>query len=149
MTPVTAAMAAVALAAIATGMLVIVLVAVETSTTKLDAVELAGMAGVAVYGAVSARQFKLCILVMVEDEPFPFLLVMTFFAFLTIATAMNVIDAVASYAFPGKIFVAFVWVAAVASSFFVLAVQRKFCLVMVEAAGLPSLDAMTFVAGLT
>ena len=85
---------------------------------------------------------------MIENKPFPFLLVMALLALLAVAAGMHVIYAMAGHAFRGQIFIAFIGMAAVAGSFLVLAVQRKFGFVMIEATGLPSLDAMTLFAGL-
>ena len=85
---------------------------------------------------------------MIENKPFPFLLVMALLALLAVAAGMHVIDAMAGHALRRQILVTFIGVAAVASSFLMLAVQRKFGFVMIEAAGLPSLDAMTLFAGL-
>jgi len=59
---------------------------------------------------------------------------------------MNVVDAMAGHAFPGQILVTLIGVAAIAGSFLVFAVQRKFGFVMIESAGFPRLDAMALVA---
>ena len=55
MVPVARAVAAFAFATIATGMLVIMLMAIITSGTQLDAVELADVAGVARDGRMGSR----------------------------------------------------------------------------------------------
>lgn len=146
--PFAATVASAALASVTTGMLVIVLVAVETGLAQLDAIELSGMAGIAMYGGMCAAQLETGISVMIEDKLFPFLLVMTLFALFAIAPAVHIVDAVTGDTLPGQALITLVGVAAVALSFLMLAVQRKFGLVMIETASLPGLDAMTFITRL-
>ena len=121
-TPVASAMAAVTLAAVTSSMLVIVLMTVETSSTQLNAIELARMAGVAAYGIVGTGKLKFRILVMIEYELLPFSFVMAFFAFFTVASAMNVVDVMAGYAFPGEVLVTLIGMTAVTGGFLVFAV---------------------------
>jgi len=82
--PIVAAVATVAFATVAAGMLVVVLVAVITSSAKLDAIELARMAGIAMNGGMGACQFEISIPVMVKDQLFPFLFVVALLAFVAI-----------------------------------------------------------------
>ena len=67
-------------------------------------------------------------------------------AFLAIASGVNVIDAVAGYAFRRDVFIALIGMTAVATRILVLAVQRELGLVMVKAAGLPCLHAVALAA---
>lgn len=71
---------------------------------------------------------------------------MAFFALVTVAFRVNIIDAMTGDAFPRDILVALVGVATVARGFLVLAAQREFGLAMVKATSFPSLDAMALVA---
>jgi hypothetical protein len=146
MAPVAGAMAGFALAAVATGVLIIVPVAIVTSSTQLDPVKLAGMAGIAMYGTVGTRQFEFRILVVVEDEFLPFLFVMAFFAFLAVAPCMDVIYTVTGHTFPGQIFISLVGMAAITCRLLVLAVERDFGFVVVKAASLPGSDAVALFA---
>lgn len=122
MAPVTRAVTAVALVAVTPGMLVIVLVAVITGGAQFNAIELAGMADVTAYGAVGAGQLEFRILVMIEEEFFPFSFVMALFALVAIAPGVHVIDAVTGHAFRRQILVTLIGVTAVAGRLFVFAV---------------------------
>ena len=121
-TPFAATMTVLALPAVTSGMLVIVLVAVIAGGTQFDAVQFTGMTGVAPYAGVGAGQLELRIPIVIEDELFPFLLVVALSALLAIAPRVNVIDAVASYAFRRDVFIALIGMAAVATRILVLAV---------------------------
>ena len=148
MFPLAGGVTAVAFAAVAAGMLVVMLVTVVALGAQLYAIKFAGMTGFAANGDVGAGQFEFSILVVIEYNLLPFPLVMALPAFIAVASRVHVIYAMAGHAFRGQIFIAFIGMAAVAGSFLVLAVQRKFGFVMIEATGLPSLDAMTLFAGL-
>jgi hypothetical protein len=100
MFPLAGIVTAIAFAAIAAGMLVVMLVTIVTGGTQLDTVKLAGMTGIAAYGGMGTGQLEFCILVMIEEQLLPFPFVMALLAFLAVAAGMNVIDAVAGYAFP-------------------------------------------------
>ena len=117
MAPIASAMAALTLAAIAPGVFVIVLVAVIAGLAQLDTVYLAGMTGIAVYRGMGARQFESGIFVVVKDKRFPFILVMALLAFISVAAGVNVVDLMASHAFPCQVLVAFVGMATVARRF--------------------------------
>ena len=54
---------------------------------------------------------------MIENEPFPLLLVMALLAFISVAAGVNVVDLMASHAFPCQVLVAFVGMATVARRF--------------------------------
>ena len=112
---------AVALAAVAAGMLVVVLMTVITGSSQFNAVKLAGMAGITADGGVGAAQFEFSIPIMVEGEGLPFPFVMALLALLAIAPGMDIVDAVAGNTFGRQIFVALIWMATVAGSFLVLA----------------------------
>lgn len=71
---------------------------------------------------------------------------MAFFALVTVASRVNIIDAVTGDAFPCDILIALVGVATVARGFLVFAAQREFGLAMVKATGFPCLDAVALVA---
>ena len=122
MSPVPGAMAVVALTSVTAGMLIVVLVAVITSGTQLDAIELARMAGITMDGGMGASQLEVRVLVMIEDQLFPFLFVMTLLAFVAIASRVNVIDTVASHTFFRQVLIALIGMAAIACGFLVFAV---------------------------
>lgn len=107
------------------------------------------MTGIAAYGGMGAGKLEFSVFVMIENERFPFPLVMALLALPAVAPGMHVINTMAGHTFRSQIFVVFIGVATIAGGFLVLAVQRKFGFVVIEAAGLPGLDAMTLFTGFT
>jgi len=83
---------------------------------------------------------------VIECQILPFFLVVAFFAFFAVAAGMDVIDVMAGHAFPSQILIAFIGMTAIAGRLLMFASQGKFRLLMIETAGLPGLDAMTFPA---
>ena len=138
-----------ALATVTACMFVVVFMAVVAGGAELDTVKLAGMTGVAMYVGMFARQLEFRIPVVVEDKGFPFVCVMTLSAFFAVASAVNIVNTVAGYTFSSQVFIALIGVATIACGFLMFATQRKFSLVMIEAARLPCLNAMTLVTCLT
>ena len=130
-------------------MFVVVFMTVIAGGAELDTVKLAGMTGIAMYVGMFARQLEFCIPVVIEDEGFPFVCVMTLSAFFAVASAVNIVYTVAGYTFSSQVFIALIGMATIACGFLMLATQRKFSLVMIEAARLPCLDAMTLATCLT
>ena len=102
-------------------MFVVVLVAVVAAGPQLDAVQLAGMAGIAANGAMHAVKLVFGVLVMIEDDVLPFFFVMTFFALVVVAAGMDIVDAVAGHALPCQVLVTLIGMTAVAGRFLVFA----------------------------
>jgi len=120
-TPFAAVMTVLAFAAVAPGVLVIVPVTLIAGGAQLDTVQFSGMANIAPNTGVGAGQLEFGIPVVIEDEFFPFLLVVALPALLAIASRVDVIDAVARHAFCRHILITLIGMAAVARSFLVLA----------------------------
>jgi len=74
--------------------------------------------GVTLDSEMYAVQFVFCVSIMIKDNVFPFIFVMTFFAFISIASCMDIINAMAGHAGSGQILIVLVRVAAVTAGLF-------------------------------